>query len=466
MHEDRNQRWIRLITVAFFAHIGLAMWFVERGMLNADEGWYLYAARQIALGFEPYRDFALVQVPVFPLVMSGTVEAGAGAILAARWVSWVFLCAGTGATILAASRLYGQRGAAIVAIGMGLHPLVLNHGVLARPYGLTVLLLGGGLLVVTGGQRSSMRTVIGFALMGIGAGTRLTILVPALILALAHPLKALAGAGLLVGFALAMHPVLTVDPSTLYEQLLGFHLADGGTVAARLGWIANVTLVWCIAVMAWLPGPRSHRLPGIGLASLGAVLVHGLPAALHIEHLVAATPVIALAAADRWAAALNGRRSAIGLIALGGAAALFSRPFIQVDEGVSTVRQTMQLGRWVDENSRTDAPMITVQLALAVEADRSVARGLEMGRFGWVPELDSNAATRSHRMSVERLRDVGQRASAAIAIAEGDFDASSRRWLRAIGAERASASKRIEEYGQFSEPLSIFAMDGATLWMR
>jgi len=225
-------------------------------------------------------------------------------------------------------------------------------------------------------------------------------------------------------------------------------------------------VVWCIAVLGWLPGPRANRLPGIGLASLGAVAVHGVPAALHVEHIVAVMPIVALAAADRWSSTLQSRYGAIGLLVLGGTAAFGARPFVQVDGPVSTVRQTMQLGRWIDENSRSDAPMLTLQLALAVEANRSVAPGLEMGRFGWVPDLDLDTAIRSQRMSRERISVAGQQAYAAIAIAEGDFDAATRRWLRAVGEQRSSASRRVDVYGQFSEPLEVYALDGDTLWMR
>ena len=45
---NRKQTIKRVIFVVIITHIGLGLWFVERGLLNADEGWYLYAARQMA----------------------------------------------------------------------------------------------------------------------------------------------------------------------------------------------------------------------------------------------------------------------------------------------------------------------------------------------------------------------------------------------------------------------------------
>ncbi|MDD3604519.1 MAG: hypothetical protein PHD86_04960, partial [Kiritimatiellae bacterium] len=42
------------------------------GELNQDEGWYLYAAGQVARGALPYRDFAFTQAPVMPFVYAAT----------------------------------------------------------------------------------------------------------------------------------------------------------------------------------------------------------------------------------------------------------------------------------------------------------------------------------------------------------------------------------------------------------
>ncbi len=204
MPNNREQQWTKLILVAFIAHLGLGMWFVERGLLNGDEGWYLYAARQIGLGLQPYSDFGFFQMPVFPVVVSGTIDAGPGALLAGRWVSWLALALGTGVTTLAAARVAGKGGALIAVIGMGLHPLIVATGVLAKPFGMTILLMAAGLFLVAGTQHRSVRVLAGFVLMALAVGCRLSVLAPVLVLAMAQRgrFRILSLLGLRIGLAL------------------------------------------------------------------------------------------------------------------------------------------------------------------------------------------------------------------------------------------------------------------------
>ncbi|MDR2849816.1 MAG: hypothetical protein LBW77_04635, partial [Verrucomicrobiota bacterium] len=70
MDQTKGHPWCRwgagaLAAVAALALYGLAVWF---GNLNQDEGWYLYAARSVAEGRLPYRDFFFTQGPVMPHV--------------------------------------------------------------------------------------------------------------------------------------------------------------------------------------------------------------------------------------------------------------------------------------------------------------------------------------------------------------------------------------------------------------
>jgi hypothetical protein len=59
----------QLVTVGAFAlYLVLALVHVLAGRLNADEGWYLYAAQLVFKGDIPYRDFAYTQTPLLPYV--------------------------------------------------------------------------------------------------------------------------------------------------------------------------------------------------------------------------------------------------------------------------------------------------------------------------------------------------------------------------------------------------------------
>lgn len=466
MTENRNQMFIRLVMVVFALHIFLGMWFVERGLINADEGWYLYAARQIAAGAVPYADFGLFQPPVYPTVLAGTVDSGPGALLVARWISWFGLAVGTGATALAAVRLAGIGGGLIAAVGMALHPVVLNHGVLAKPYGLTVLLLGSALLLVTSEQNRALRTAIGFFLMALAVGTRLSLLAPVVVLWLWQPARGVAGFGLLCGLGLVFHRTMGVDPSSIADQLLGFHLGDGGSLRARLGWITHAVTVWIVAVVAWIPGPRSGRLPGLLPASFVAMAVHALPAELHVEHLVAVSPLMVLATADRWGRSMERPRVAVMGLSVAAFGAWMARPFVHLDSTVASVRQSMELGAWVAEHTPPSKPLLTVQLAIAVEADRSVLPGLEMARFGWSPNLTVDEARTRHRMSVARLLDELQRPVGGVIVAAGDFDEERRALIEKTAGKQFGRQRTVTAYGQFAETLNLYVPDGETLWMR
>lgn len=466
MSENRNQMFIRLVMAVFAVHIFLGMWFVERGLINADEGWYLYAARQIAAGSIPYLDFGLFQPPVYPTALAGMVDSGPGALLAARWISWFGLAAGTGATVLAAVRLVGVGGGLIAAVGLALHPVVLNHGVLAKPYGLTVLLLGTGLLLMTSERHRAWRTAIGFFLMALAVGTRLSLLAPVLILWIWQPARGVAGLGLACGIGLAFHRAVGVDPNSIVDQWLGFHLGDGGSLRARLGWSIHVLTVWLVAAVAWVPGPRSNRLPGLLPASCAAVAVHALPAALHVEHLVAVSPLLLLATADRWGREiLRPRVAALGL-SIAAFGTWMARPFVHLDSTVASVRQTMELGAWVAKHTPSSKPLLTVQLAVAVEADRSVLSGLEMARFGWSPDLTVDEARNSHRMSAARLVSELQRPIGGVIVADGDFDAERRALIEEAARQHFGRQRTVSAYGQFAETVNLYVPDGGTLWMR
>ena len=60
--------WILLVVCAVGLSVFLSAANLFLGDLNQDEGWYLYAAKQVAEGRMLYRDFMFTQGPGLPVV--------------------------------------------------------------------------------------------------------------------------------------------------------------------------------------------------------------------------------------------------------------------------------------------------------------------------------------------------------------------------------------------------------------
>ena len=450
MVEMRKEGWSRLAIASFLGHFVMAMWFVERAEMNADEGWYLYAARAISMGQIPYLEFSFFQAPVYPRVMAGLVDSGPGVVIAARWWSWVMLLVATGVTALAARRIAGPTGAAVAMISVGLHPLVVGTAILAKPYALTLLLMSTGLFLLLGKQGKSLRMVLGFVLLTLAAGTRISLFaftVP-LVLAQRGRNAIFAVVGVACGSLLLMPSLQVVPVSVLWEQLVAFHVADGGQFLQRLAWVIHIFTVWFVFWCGFWRG-RSP-IPGLKVACLLGVVAHGVPAQLHVEHLVVLAPPMALLLTACWAHTLTRMKPlvlgfAVMLVSVGSAAR-----FVHLDSDTSTVEQNMEIGRWLQSKVPEGQAILTKQVALAVEADRDVVEGLEMGRFG----------------EIERKKVLGMLTMGVggVAFTPGDFDPNVRSEIASWSEEHLQERRVDEPYGQFGERLWVWA--GTSIWMR
>ena len=170
----QRMRWQRLTAAALAGHLVLAFYLVERVGVNADEGWWLYAAGQVGRGLSLYTDVLFFQPPVMPHVYGGMLELGPGMLLGARWISLFFMVMAMGLMTLTVVRLAGLRTAALVVVLVGLHPMLVGVGVWAKPYALALFLLCGGLFLWSGAPRP-VRVVVGAMLFGPVSYTHLTL---------------------------------------------------------------------------------------------------------------------------------------------------------------------------------------------------------------------------------------------------------------------------------------------------
>ena len=454
----------RLITMALVGHGILSLFFIERGLLNADEGWYLYAARQIQHGLQPYTDFASFQAPVFPRVLAGLLDIGPGALISGRWVSGLMMWGAVAASVVAAHRRSGLDGAAIVAITLGLHPLVIATGVLVKPYGLAMALLGGGLMLIAGGDR--LRVGLGFLVFGLAVGTRISLMLPvfALLWGTVHKTRFWAFSGLLLGLCLAFWPLVGTDFGVVYHHLVGFHLGNGGRAMARVSWLGWQGLIGLVMLSLFWPKNPAHPVTGLRLAAALGVAVHLLPSANHVEHTVAVAPLLSVALAERWAHILTPMKARIGLV-LFGVSVVIASTFVHLDTGPSTVAQTTELGRWLNANTSPNYPLLTQQLALAVEADRDVVSGLQMGRFGFSLSDDISEVSRFKMVNFEMISNALAGPLSGIVLAEEDFNEETRQMITQAANARFSEHSQVQAYGQFSEQLDVWVV-GGVLWAK
>lgn len=151
------------------------------GDLNQDEGWYLYAARQVHEGRVPYRDFCFTQAPVLPFVYSAaqswvdrwgvaggrlfTAVLGLAGALAASWLA-----------ARGAPKGWGAFAALTAFLLLGVNVYQSHYTTVVKTYSLCALLLTGGMLALSfAGSRGGVGASLAAGLLiALAAGTRLS----------------------------------------------------------------------------------------------------------------------------------------------------------------------------------------------------------------------------------------------------------------------------------------------------
>jgi hypothetical protein len=166
---------VLLVTVGAIAFVRL---------VDGDEGFFLVASRLVAQGLHPYQDFFFIHAPVVPYLFGGWFKLfGAGWYVARALAGLVAVVLG----VLIFDHLRRTTGkdrwallGVVLYAGTG---LVLGWFTVAKTLGPAALLMFAGTCAVT--HRSRVATVVGGALLGLAASTRLYLLI-GLLCALVH----------------------------------------------------------------------------------------------------------------------------------------------------------------------------------------------------------------------------------------------------------------------------------------
>jgi hypothetical protein len=176
----KRATWVSITVIAIGLSILLGTANLYLGSLNQDEGWYLYAAKQITEGRLLYRDFMFTQGPVlpyiygifFPLIGKLGVEGG-------RLITALFGLAATGCAAWLAARSVSKHWKAVALCAFiltGVNVYQSYFTVIVKTYSLCAFFLTAGFVALsyTNSRRGATAAFWGGFLLALAACTRLS----------------------------------------------------------------------------------------------------------------------------------------------------------------------------------------------------------------------------------------------------------------------------------------------------
>ena len=515
---------IRVPPLAYLASaacaLALAAANVVFGNLNQDEGWYLYAAKLVAEGQMPYRDFAFTQGPVMPYAYSLALPLfKAGGLLAGRMLTVFLGLAGAIAFAILAGKLArpGRAGAAALAT-LSLASVNVYQSYfcsVVKTYSLSILLLAVSFLALDAAlrRRHGAAAALSAALMVLAAGTRASagVILPVVFIMLWLERNRLDFAGWLyfaAGGAIAaiavFGPFLAWCPDNFRFFAVSFHaLRHGGgpqeILMFKAGFASRVLQAYLVCAGAWLAAAamggggnrpahddRAARVASfmrraLWLAAIAISLIHAGAPFPYDDYQVFAFPLFAAAVGAMLADRLPAGRGAPALLALLllCACSAVSSPVNQdwFIEGRRLIwwnakdqpapLKLRETARKVRLLCGRDGPLLTQDPYLAVEAGCRLPHGMEMGQFCYFPGLEDAEARRLNVLNRKMLADLLRTCPAPAAALSGYAFAiqspgitpvppADREFFMGIVRERYEPVEAVTNFGQASTVLEIY----------
>lgn len=415
------------VWATLFASVVLAAACVWLGALNQDEGWYIYAARMVADGFVPYRDFAYTQGPVMPIVYSvfrGVWDAWG--LAGARVLTLAFGAAGVFLASRLAARLAPPRVASFAAVVtvllLGCNLFHVYYITIPKTYSLATLFLVLGFYFLSFIVRTSpalqrvKEPVFSFfagAAFAFAAGTRISMgavmPVVGIWMLFCCNWKTLAAfcAGGFGALALVYGPFIA-DAGARAGLLAAqeYHAARGGfdivwtvgSLSRLVRWYLPLFIVLGLAVFTcgFITKDRPFGRV-VFLAPLAVVLLQLAAPFPYEDYQVPLMSLFAVYAAVKFSFAVDRgavRADVAPLLVLGlSFAASFGSPLIErwmtngqdrfwsLKKDKSELAQLRSAAAEIESLDPGGKTLLTQDTYLAVETGRTVPRGLEMGPF-------------------------------------------------------------------------------------
>ncbi len=177
----KRATWVSITVLAVGLAILLSAANLFMGSLNQDEGWYLYAAKQITQGQVLYRDFMFTQGPALPYIYGVLFPIiGKFGVAGGRLITLFFGLAAAGCAAWLAARSVSSKhwkAAALCAfILAGVNVYQSYFSVIVKTYALCAFFLTAGFVALsyTSGRRGGSAAFWGGFLLALAACTRLS----------------------------------------------------------------------------------------------------------------------------------------------------------------------------------------------------------------------------------------------------------------------------------------------------
>jgi len=320
------------------------------GDLNQDEGWYLYAARQVAKGNLPYRDFAFTQgplMPVFyalaePVVHAWGVRGGRAFTFGLGFLGSLLAAVLAGRTVSKDRRGYAAL-VALILVGINVYHAYFTT--IVKTYALCSLFLVGGLLALSFVQRErrmGAAAVSGLLLavatgVRVSAGVALPIVGGYLLLErqrVGRRAWLVFGIGGAAGLVATFIPFILMAPEGFWFGMAEFHsLRKAGSFLQQMvykaGFLSRCIQAYFVPFVAWValltlqavvprpaPPSTSEAFPApmgrlLWAVALGVTFVHFTAPFPYDDYQVFVAPVFASALAGAWARRFDGLGSVV-----------------------------------------------------------------------------------------------------------------------------------------------------------
>ncbi len=408
-------------------YIAFSIFYIFFGVMNNDEGWYLYASKLVYDGKIPYIDFSYTQPPLFPYIYGIPQHLFGPSLYVGRLTSLFFGVFTLMVTMKVAEKFGGKIGAIIALSLISFNPGVIYGLTVVKTYSLTAFLmvLSFYFLFCFPKIKNPAKSMLSILCMSLALGVRLSVL-PAVFLLLLYILYterknietiilSIATGFIACGFLFI--PFLVRNKDILIFNLVGYHIgrAEAMSMFDILFNILNIIFssvnsFFAILVLIFAGSlnlyfhkqnyySKYHEILLFYAVILSVSIVHLMQKPTFSGYSVIIVPIASIISAYIFSqiyinikdnfVKINFVYIVIFMILLT-PLAQFAQGHVGVDRsvigGIRPIQNIEEMSNYIKNHTPENGKLLVFSTYAAVQANRDVLPGFEMSLFSYYPD--------------------------------------------------------------------------------